>query len=172
MKSIVAQGENISYAAWNDERARYNHDWLQVSFLTFLQAWKEEIDSAGKDGNLPIGLGQKLGDWGAHRQQLDLLLGEAIRLLSPARFVEAPPLDRLSERQRVWLTQVVQGVWSEQSAIASALADLAAMANEVDGLVVSLCSRQAVESAGARLYELCGRISRALSSLPITGAFL
>lgn len=172
MKFLEVPRKFISFAAWNNERARFNHDWLQVSFLTFLQAWHEEIDSAGKDRNMPADLDQKLRDWSAHRPQLDLLLREAKRLLSPARLVEAPPLDSLPERQRAWLAEVVEAVWSEQSGVALAVADLTAMANEVDGLVEAVCTRQPAERAGARLYESCRRISHALSSLPSAGAVL
>lgn len=172
MNSSEVPSKIISFEVWENERARFNHDWLQVSFLTFLQAWHEEIDTAGNDCNMPADLDQKLRDWSAHRPQLDLLLKEAKRLLSPARLVEAPPLDSLPERQRVWLAEVVEAVWSEQSGVASVVEDLSAMANEVDGLVESVCARKHAERAGVRLYESCRRISHALSSLPSAGASL
>ncbi len=172
MKFMEASPQFSSFATWNNERARFNHDWLQVRFLTFLQAWQEELDAAGKDCNLTTDLLQGLGDWYAHRPQLERLLDDAKCLLSPARLVEVPPLDSLPEPQRAWLTEVVDAAWLEKSGIGSAVEDLSTMAKEVDGLVENLNSRQSVENAGAKLYATCKRFSHALSSLPTAGVFL
>lgn len=172
MKFMESPQRRNSYADWENERARFNHDWLQVRYLTFLQAWQEEIDAAGKDGNLPAGLLLGLGDWKAHRQQLEGLITDAKCLLSPARLVEIPPLDSLPEPQREWLAEVVDSVWLQKSGIASAVEELSTMAQEVDGVLEALSSRQSVENAGAKLYGTCRRLSHALSSLSTAGAFL
>lgn len=172
MRYMEVSQEAYSSEDWNDERARFNHDWFQVRFLTFLQAWQEELDAAGKDGNLTEDLLQGLGDWKAHRPQLERLLADAKCLLSPARLVEVPPLDSLPEPQRAWLAEVVDAAWLEKSGIGSAVEDLATMAKEVDGLLENLSARQSVENAGAKLYATCKRLSHALSSLPTAGTFL
>lgn len=172
MKSMEAPQEFNSLADWENERSRFNHDWFQVRFLTFLQAWQEELDVAWKDGNMPPDLLQGLGDWEAHRPQLELLLVNAKCLLSPARLVEMPPLDSLPVQRRAWLAGVVDAVWLEKSGIGSAMENLVTMTKEVDGLVGSLKSRQPTESAGTKLYETCRRLSHALSSLPTAGAIL
>lgn len=172
MKSLEMSRKFNSCADWENERARFNHDWFQVRFLTFLQAWQEEINAAGKDGNLSAELLQGLGDWEAHRPQLERLLADAKCLLSPARLVEIPPLDSLPEQQRAWLAKVVDAAWLEKSGIGAAVEDLSTMAKEVDGLVETLSSRQSLENAGIRLYGTCRRLSHTLSLLPTAGTFL
>ena len=151
--------------AWHDERARFNHDWLMVSFLTFIQAWGPELDRAGEGAMLPHDVEVDLRDWQQYRPRLDALLGGADSALGPAAHFEALGVPLSLDAQR-YLLDGARALWRERSGIVNLLEAIRVDAAQVDTVVEQLLDRMPVDAAGIRLYETCLRISQNLSSLP------
>lgn len=155
--------------AWQRDRTRFNHDWLMVSFLTFLQAWRDDLDAAGNGARLAPEAELHLQYWAQQHGRLLNLLADAEWALGPASQQQhaAHGSGLLSARDA--LLDHAHAVWSERSGIRTRLLDLHGVAAEADALVRLLLLREPAQAAGATLYRLCLQISRGLSALPSAG---
>jgi hypothetical protein len=153
--------------AWNKERARINHDWLRVSFLTFLQAWRSELDQDGEAGGLSAELTKQLAEWNRRRPQLDALLADAEYALSPARGQENELLLNFPPADRARLLAAGHEEWLQHSGIQRKLKLTQVAADAVDDLVNALLKGAPVSMAGTRLYGACCKVSDQLSALSV-----
>lgn len=157
----------LSRDEWLERRARFNHDWLQVSFLTFLQAWHVELDVYGSTADLPVDIRTVLGEWVVRRPVLDLLIRYAEQLLGPGKVLDEFPLNELPYDQRLWLLDEVGKLWREASGFRLLIGDLEATATSVDEVIGNLLADHPCLHAGTRLYAKCQTVSRLLTALPM-----
>ncbi len=162
--------EALNPDGWHRERARLNHDWLIVSFMTFLQAWRCELDRVVRDSQLPNELVSSLNEWKGQRDRLSRLLNDAENALGPIG-------KAISLRGEAWsnenkeVVSSAHSVWLTASNFRAKLSDLRNDVLMVDKLVDELtCGTRTKAGAGSELYALCLRISQGLSSLPGTEA--
>jgi hypothetical protein len=155
--------------AWQRDRIRFNHDWLMVSFLTFLQAWREDLDAAGGGAGLAPEAALHLQQWVQHRDGLLNLLAVAEWALGPLGQQHASADDDAPLSAHDTLLSHAHAVWCERSGIGARLAELRAVASEADELVWRLLQHLPVQEAGSALYRLCLQVSRGLSGLPSAG---
>jgi hypothetical protein len=152
-------------AKWHARRARLNHDWLRVKFLTFVQAWQQELDRHGEAGDLEEPLRSQLAQWRQSRVGLEELLAAAEDALSPANLEDDVTPADLSDEEKRELRVATHAEWIEQSGIRDRLASVREDAAAVDSLVAQLLTGEPIPQAGTRLYEMACKVSDGLSSL-------
>lgn len=152
---------------WYQERARLHHDWLTVSFLTFVQAWQVELDRAGEGSALPDEVSSQLKHWTHHKPRLDALLAGAAKALGPG---STSVLAGLPPQEVEAAIATVHRMWLEQSGTGGLIARLQGAVSDADALVNGLLAQRLVPSAGRRLYECCVTVSRGLSALRPAGS--
>jgi hypothetical protein len=162
---MIGPGTPCRSDSWNARRARLNHDWLRVKFLTFLQAWRRELDQGGELGQLSEQIRLQLAEWTQRRDGLEDLLASAEDALSPANSEDDMLPTMLSPEERNRIRAATHAEWIQQSGIQERLRFARDSATEIDALVTSLLGGELVSLAGTRLYEAGCRFSDRLSSL-------
>jgi|APMI01.1.fsa_nt_gi hypothetical protein len=150
-------------AAWHRERSHLNHDWLTVSFLTFVQAWRDELDRVGGGDPLPVTAVPYLEDWGQYRPRLEALIAHAADALGPAHALANDPT--LSDAARQLVVQAAHAAWQQSSGVTELVERLQSRVAQTDALVLCLLSGGQVPNAGTLLYDNGVAISRGLSAL-------
>ncbi len=151
--------------SWDERRSTVNHDWLLNKFLTFLLAWRTELDRVSESAPLPREVKKQLAGWQRRRSELTTLLGDAEQALSPARVIEDSFLSGLSAEARGQVRVDAHECWLKQSGIVESLEQIGVYAQTVDVLVDQVLAGEHVNGAGTRIYEAVVKLSHGLSSL-------
>lgn len=161
---------------WQETRRRFSHDWLRNKLLV----------AVGKGVNVAAGkiedpefeqrfLGRVLPEWESRK-------GDAVRLaatvepaLSPRRWMERPPLDRLRAEDREWLGHVAHNVWLSESHVGSWRDRVVNAVQQADRRYASLRAlvpprairgRPEMEKALADFREACAELATAIGDWP------
>ncbi|HEB87572.1 MAG TPA: hypothetical protein ENI68_11245 [Gammaproteobacteria bacterium] len=162
---MIARGPN-GVAPWQGHRARLNHDWLQVRYLTFLQSVTSEVDDWATSSRVQPEVKEGVLKWRERAKEWVELISDAEATLSPVRYLEVPPLSGMEPETRAWLSKCVHEIYCARTGIRETCLELADRLAKIEVLLQAIESGHAEQGAGNSLYTACLKFSRGVSSLP------
>ena len=155
----------MNRSSWAAERARLNHDWLIVSFMTFLLAWRDDLDSFDTSKEMRDEIRFHFKDWQLHHKQLRNLISRAQQVLGPLGQFDSDQLNPDDKSLKQFI-ESAHASWMESSNISKRVTDLTNAVESANSIIEGYFNGSATVSGGTELYKLCLLISRGLSGLP------
>lgn len=171
---------NILSPVWQKRRTAFNHDWLKNQFMPALAKWVNLLDDKIEDREFEtLFLQWFFSEWERYRIEAFVIAEAFEKEMSPAQLFNGPPLSQCDCDTKVWLKDLVHGLWLERYPIKQWIAEAAVCAKNADDLYVRL--RQALnegintQSAQAlhplrnmfaEFRDRCQELARAIERLP------
>lgn len=97
---------------WQSRRREFNHDWLKNRFIVALNSWLRLLDGAIEDSILEKSfLSDVLPQWEVRRNEVNELIRDFEKEMSPRQLFSEPPLSRCDGQTKRWLGELIHGLW-------------------------------------------------------------
>jgi hypothetical protein len=124
-----------SILVWERERARVSHDLLKNEFIPLLSKAIRIIQGKVQDDGFEATIPDKVLGMGAELSiSVSTILDSMATSISPAAYLDCPPLSNLDEDSKEWLSELIEGAWMRSYGIDR-------LQNEVRCLVEELTRR-------------------------------
>lgn len=146
----------MKYSEWNNIRARLHHDWLKNRYLIFLMARAEYLDNiieSHKD--IREDIIEQFVELQNRVVDFEALIDGTVDSLSPAQLLDEYPLDRMSEENRKWLSEVVHALYCDRTGIKKKIAEIKKKFNSVQDMYLLLAKLLKGKNGG--LLEKAGK---------------
>ncbi|MBL7204166.1 MAG: hypothetical protein ISS63_07535 [Desulfobacteraceae bacterium] len=118
---------------WQKRRSEFSHDWLKNKYIPALGTFLNILDQKVEDAEFQMSfLSEVLPQWKSHRDEAFALPREFIEKMSPKVLVDHVPLSFLDDGTKMWLRQLVHGLWVTRYPIKQWVFDAYASAHEVN----------------------------------------
>jgi|GEM_PF-5212008 len=103
---------------WLELRSRLHHDWLQNSYITFLNARADHLEgSLRRSEKVRLDVKEQFAEWKEKEGEFRLFFQTAVDALSPAQLLDEPPLCQMTHENRTWLKELVHALFVVNSQI-------------------------------------------------------
>lgn len=160
------------FSEWDKQRSKLHHSWLLNKYVTFLKANKDLINSPLEMNGSDNDVLDQLLSWNTKKTAISDFINDADLSLSPRQLLNESPLDRLPEREKKSLAEVVHALFLQQSSISVTVSMLNKSFNEVDYMVALAAAHMKGElsspskSCGDDLLQKVLELSALISALP------
>ncbi len=157
---------------WVKLRSKLHHDWLQNSFITFLEANQDCLNSTDSVNDEIDDILDQLLEWQNRHSKFLKFIEDAVEALSPRQLLNTPPLSNLCEEDRVWIGDLVHSIYLQKTQINSTIKNLIKAFNKVDSLVNIVVSNlqgehfAETDKCGEKLLNEIIVLSKQISALP------
>ncbi len=161
---------------WKNLRAKLHHDWLQ-KYFTLFDARADEMDGSIKGKRaVRADIFKQFVVWQTKEHDFKVLIEETVDALSPKQLLDEHPLNRMSEKNKTWLGELIHALYLERAEIKNKISELNvkfAAISETHAILTRLLKGENNElrkSSGdwpiKRFYEDLREFSRMISLLP------
>jgi len=157
----MTANQTPKFVDWLSLRSKLNHDWLQVRFLTALDALESRIDNNSDENEILEISAEIQKQWNVNVESLDAFIDEANEVCNPVSLLSFYPFSLMGYEDKNLIRESVENAYFKHSGLPVKFTELRKCYLLVDGLISNINTIPI-----KNIYTHVAELSRLISSLP------